>query len=116
MTCCRSRRCQVVEIHCCPLFCWPHNPKAEGSNPPLAIQPSYLRCGCNLCFQPPGDKKHLELVLGLITAERECCRFLTFNLHAAPDQGPLSLQISGPSGTKEFLNSLQGLSQSRERS
>jgi hypothetical protein len=25
-------------------------------------------------FQLPGDKKHLELVLGLITAERECCR------------------------------------------
>ncbi len=28
MTFCRSRRRQVVEIHCCRLFCWPHNPTA----------------------------------------------------------------------------------------
>src|SRR3984957_17175965 len=34
MTLCRSRRRQVVEIHCCRLFCWAHNPKVGGSNPP----------------------------------------------------------------------------------
>jgi len=57
-------------------------------------------------FRLPGDKSRLELVLKLMTAERECCRFLTFDLHAAPDQGSLSLRISGPAGTKEFLKSL----------
>ncbi len=62
-------------------------------------------------FQLPGDKEHLELVFGLITAERECCRFLTFKLHAAPDQGPLSLRITGPAGTKGLLKSLFGSGQ-----
>src|SRR5580704_14218956 len=36
MTLCRSRRRQVVEMHCCRLFCWAHNPKVGGSNPPPA--------------------------------------------------------------------------------
>ena len=36
MTFCRSRRHQVVEIKCCRLGCWPHNPKVGGSNPPPA--------------------------------------------------------------------------------
>ncbi len=57
-------------------------------------------------FRIPGGTKQLELVLELMSAERECCRFLAFNLYAAPDRGPLSLQISGPTGTKEFLKSL----------
>ena len=61
-------------------------------------------------FYLPGDQSCLELVLKLMTAERECCPFLTFDLHAAPQQGPLSLHISGPAGTKEFLKSLLRLS------
>jgi len=36
MTLGRSRRRQVVEMKCCRLFCWPHNPKVGGSNPPPA--------------------------------------------------------------------------------
>src|SRR5208337_4312639 len=36
MILCRSRRRQVVEMHCCRLFCWAHNPKVGGSNPPPA--------------------------------------------------------------------------------
>jgi len=38
MTLCRSRRRQVVEMHCCRLFCWAHNPKVGGSNPPPATK------------------------------------------------------------------------------
>jgi len=40
MTVCRSRRRQVVEIQCCRLFCWSHNPKVGRSNPPPATKPS----------------------------------------------------------------------------
>ncbi len=40
MTFCRSRRRQVVEMHCCRLFCWAHNPKVGGSNPPPATNSS----------------------------------------------------------------------------
>jgi hypothetical protein len=36
MTLCRSRRRQVVEMSCCRLICWAHNPKVGGSNPPPA--------------------------------------------------------------------------------
>jgi hypothetical protein len=36
MTLCRSRRRQVFEMHCCRSFCWAHNPKVGGSNPPPA--------------------------------------------------------------------------------
>jgi hypothetical protein len=35
-TFCRSRRRQVFEMHCCRSFCWAHNPKVGGSNPPPA--------------------------------------------------------------------------------
>ena len=39
----------------------------------------------------------------LIDAERECCRFLTVTLHAMPDLGDLVLEVTGPEGTREFL-------------
>ena len=67
-------------------------------------------------FRLSGNRPNLALVLELMTAERECCRFLTFDLNAAPNQGALSVSITGPTGTKEYLRSLLGLTQSRERS
>jgi hypothetical protein len=42
MTLCRSRRRQVVEIDYCHLFCWAHNPKVGGSNPPPATNLKFL--------------------------------------------------------------------------
>jgi hypothetical protein len=42
----------------------------------------------------------------LITVERECCPFLRFNLRLEPGEGPIWLELTGPSGTKDFLNSL----------
>jgi hypothetical protein len=57
-------------------------------------------------FEVPGDKQHLALVFELLAAERDCCPFLTFELAAAQGQGPLTLCIAGPVGTKEFLKAL----------
>jgi hypothetical protein len=57
-------------------------------------------------FRIPGDKKWLALVSDLILAERECCPFLTFELTAEPNLGSLSLRVTGPEGTKEFLKSI----------
>jgi len=54
-------------------------------------------------FGLPGDPQWFELLSELIIAERECCRFLKFELQADPEQGPLTLRITGPDGTKEFL-------------
>jgi hypothetical protein len=39
----------------------------------------------------------------VIEAERQCCRFLTFDIHAEPDQGDVVLEVTGPEGTVAFL-------------
>jgi len=57
-------------------------------------------------FRIPGEKKWLALVADLIIAERECCPFLAFQLTAEPKMGALTLRITGPEGTKEFLKSI----------
>jgi len=50
----------------------------------------------------------LEELTRLIQLERSCCQFLEFNLRVLPEQGPIWLELSGPDGTKEFLDSLLG--------
>jgi hypothetical protein len=57
-------------------------------------------------FRLPGEKRWLALVADLIMAERECCPFLTFQLTAEPNMGALIIRITGPQGTKEFVNSI----------
>jgi len=54
-------------------------------------------------FQLSGDKQTLALVAEILTAERECCPVLRFQLTAEPTMGPLHLAVTGPSGTKAFL-------------
>lgn len=41
-----------------------------------------------------------------IDAERRCCRFLRFSVTAAANNGPIELTMSGPAGTREFLEAL----------
>jgi hypothetical protein len=38
-----------------------------------------------------------------IDAERQCCRFLQFTVTVEPDAGPITLDLTGPTGTREFL-------------
>ncbi|MEO6237833.1 MAG: hypothetical protein ABIQ52_12605 [Vicinamibacterales bacterium] len=42
-------------------------------------------------------------IAAVIEAERQCCRFLHFQLTADPDGGPVSLEVTGPPGTADFL-------------
>ena len=42
----------------------------------------------------------------VIDAERPCCRFLRFAVVAEPDGGMVSLEVTGPPGTVEFLERL----------
>jgi len=60
-------------------------------------------------FHIPGDGERIRQVAELIVAERECCPFLVFEVRALPDMGPVTVRVSGPPGTKEFLSSLLGL-------
>lgn len=41
----------------------------------------------------------------VIDAERRCCRFLQFTLAAEPDLGSVILDVTGPAGAREFLES-----------
>lgn len=63
-----------------------------------------LDSGLRLHF--PGDAESGRLVLEAIAAERRCCRFLAFDVAFAPDLGPIALAITGPAGTREFLESV----------
>ena len=47
-----------------------------------------------------------ESILGLaefIANERLCCPFLDFTLTVSPNDTPISLLLTGPEGTKKFL-------------
>ena len=57
-------------------------------------------------FRVPGDKKGMALVCELILAERECCPFLTFELAAQSNMGPVIVRVTGPAGTKDFLKAI----------
>jgi len=43
-------------------------------------------------------------VARFVENERLCCPFLTFRLEAQPAAGPLWLRLTGPEGTREFLD------------
>jgi hypothetical protein len=57
-------------------------------------------------FHIPSDKKSIAVAAELIVAERECCPFLRFELAAEPGRGPVTVRMTGQSGTKEFLKSM----------
>jgi len=54
---------------------------------------------------PPEEIWIMDLA-NLITLESQCCPFLQFDLRLEPGQGPIWLELTGPAGTKDFLNSL----------
>lgn len=55
-------------------------------------------------FRLPTDT--LPLIATVVDAERQCCRFLRFDITVEPDAGPVWLTLSGPAGTREFLDAL----------
>ena len=52
------------------------------------------------------DRISITELAQLITVERECCPFLQFDLHLEPGAGPVWMELTGPDGTKDFLNSI----------
>ena len=55
-------------------------------------------------FAATGDI--LTSIAQTIDAERQCCRFLRFVIAVEPDAGAITLDITGPDGTREFLDAL----------
>jgi hypothetical protein len=60
--------------------------------------------GYRLRFRPDADA--LRAIAATVDAERQCCRFLRFQITVEPDGGPIWLELTGPSGTREFLDAL----------
>jgi len=50
----------------------------------------------------------LDAIVRTIDAERQCCRFLTFQLTVGPNLGAVVLDLTGPPGTPELLADLIG--------
>jgi hypothetical protein len=48
----------------------------------------------------------LTAIVSVVDAERQCCRFLRFQITVEADEGPVCLDVTGPSGTREFLDNL----------
>jgi hypothetical protein len=42
-------------------------------------------------------------IIRMVDAERQCCRFLRFVVTVDADEGPVSMDLTGPAGTREFL-------------
>jgi hypothetical protein len=57
-------------------------------------------------FRLPGDGKWIGLIAELIVAERECCPFLSFEVAALPNMGPVIVRVIGPADTKQFLRTI----------
>jgi hypothetical protein len=47
-----------------------------------------------------------SVLASAVDAERQCCRFLRFDLSIERDGGPIWLSLSGPPGTRDFLAAL----------
>ena len=45
----------------------------------------------------------LSTIANVIETERQCCRFLTFQLTVEPDKRSMWLEFTGPPGSREFL-------------
>jgi len=44
----------------------------------------------------------------VIDGERHCCRFLRFTIAADEDRGSVTVEITGPDGTAQFLEAWSG--------
>ena len=48
----------------------------------------------------------LLAIMRVIDAERQCCRWLQFDLQVPPGEAPILLTLTGPPGAREFLDAL----------
>jgi hypothetical protein len=60
--------------------------------------------GYRLTFRASSDA--LRAIADVVDAERQCCRWLHFQVTVTPDGGPIVLTLSGPEGAREFLMAL----------
>jgi hypothetical protein len=54
-------------------------------------------------FVFPGGPEWAEKLVRFVASERVCCPFFGFEMIFESGQGPISLRVRGPEGTKEFV-------------
>ncbi len=54
-------------------------------------------------FRFAAEGNILSEIARMVDAERQCCRFLRFAVTVEPDDGGVTLALTGPAGTREFL-------------
>ena len=59
-----------------------------------------LTDGYAFCF----DSGDFDDIARWIANERRCCPFLRFAIELEPDRGPIWVRLTGPAGTREFLD------------
>ena len=66
-----------------------------------ALEAQWLADGARLRF--PAEAETLSFLATFVDIERRCCAFLRFELTVEPGGGPVWLALTGPPGTREFL-------------
>ncbi|MCA1586865.1 MAG: hypothetical protein LC791_19540 [Acidobacteria bacterium] len=64
----------------------------------------FLPEGLRLRFDASSDT--LSSIVRAVDAERHCCRFLRFTITVEADEGAVTLDLTGPPGTREFVAAL----------
>ena len=65
------------------------------------VEVKELGDGYSYSFTSEGNS--FKELTDMIDLERQCCPFLQFRVTVAAGGGPISLEITGPAGTKDFL-------------
>ena len=55
------------------------------------------------------DSRTLGDIAAVVDAERLCCRFLRFTIEVHPDEGPITVDLTGPPGTRQFIGAMLDL-------
>jgi len=61
----------------------------------------FLEDGLRLQFNPSSDT--MATLARAVESERRCCRFLRFTITFEPDGGAMTLDLTGPPGTRDFM-------------
>jgi hypothetical protein len=61
------------------------------------------------CIRLKAEDGILARIAQVVDIERQCCRFLRFQLTIEPGADSIVLEVTGPEGTREFLDGMLDL-------
>lgn len=83
--------CANAATTCCP-DC--------SDSPPASVRPIV---GTSSISEQPRYRR-----FQIVETERQCCPFFRFEIAIEPSSGPVVLTLTGPAGTREFIESFIG--------